>query len=61
MKNPIEMSKTSNLETDTLLKRRRRRKHLSPYKKGKYAISKLDEYEVYLNQIDLLGAEALEG
>ena len=54
------MSKTSNPETDTLLKRRRRRKHLSPYKRGKYAISKLDEYEVYLNQIDLLGADALE-
>jgi hypothetical protein len=36
------------------LKRRRKRKMLSPYKKGKYSISRLDEYEVYLNHIELL-------
>ena len=55
------MSKTFNPENDTLLNRRRRRKNLSPYKKGKYGISKLDEYEVYLNKIELLGSEIFEG
>jgi len=37
--------------------KRRRRKILSPYKKGKYSISRLDEYEVYLNHIELLSKD----
>ncbi len=45
---------SSENETERPKKRRRRKKHFSPYKKGKYAISKLEEYENYLNHIELL-------
>jgi len=45
--NPTTENESSRLK-------RRRRKIQSPYKKGKYAISRLDEYEVYLNHIELL-------
>lgn len=55
--NKIDLNmKNNDLTTGKESKRvkRRRRKILSPYKKGKYAISRLDEYEVYLNHIELL-------
>ncbi|MCF6347507.1 MAG: hypothetical protein L3J20_04305 [Flavobacteriaceae bacterium] len=45
--NPTTENESSRLK-------RRKRKMLSPYKKGKYSISRLDEYEVYLNHIELL-------
>jgi len=45
--NPTTENESSRLK-------KRRRKDLSPYKKGKYAISKLDEYENYLNNLELM-------
>ncbi len=44
----------STTENESSRLKRRKRKMLSPYKKGKYSISRLDEYEVYLNHIELL-------
>ncbi len=41
-------------------KKRKRKRHFAPYKRGKYAISKLDEYENYLNHIELLSGGKLE-
>ena len=50
------MNNNSPTEEDeiTRSKKRKRKRHFAPYKKGKYAISKLDEYENYLNHIELL-------
>jgi len=42
------------IENESPRLKRRKRKINSPYKKGKYSISRLDEYEVYLNHIELL-------
>jgi hypothetical protein len=41
-------------EDKSLRPKKRRKKRFSPYKKGKYHLSKIEEYENYLNNIELL-------
>lgn len=37
--------------TNEKAKKRKRKKHFSPYKKDKYSISKLKEYENYIDYL----------
>ena len=48
------MSKNHNLENETPRPKKRRKKHFSPYKKDKYTLSKLREYQNYLNNIEIM-------
>ena len=41
-------------EKKSLHPKKRKKKRFSPYKKNKYTISKLEEYENYLNNIELM-------
>lgn len=41
-------------ENDSPRSKKKRKKKFSPYKKDKYAVSKIKEYENYLSNIELL-------
>ena len=48
------MNKNYNSEKDdTFRQNKKRKKNIKPHKKDKYALSKLIEYENYLNNIEL--------
>lgn len=48
------MDKYFDSESDESLRpKKRRKKNIKPHKKDKYALSKLIEYENYLNNIEL--------
>jgi histone acetyltransferase (RNA polymerase elongator complex component) len=47
------MKKNSDL-TEEKAKKRKRKNHFSPYKKDKYSLSKLKEYENYLEYLKMI-------
>jgi len=48
------MEHNFDAEDESLRPKKRRKKHNKSYKKDKYALSKLIEYENYLTNIELL-------
>ena len=53
-KNTLDMNKNFDSESDESLRpKKNRKKNIKPYKKDKYTLSKLIEYENYLNTIEL--------
>jgi hypothetical protein len=48
------MKNRKDPENEPAFTNKKRKKHFTPYKKDKYSISKLEEYENYLNNIELL-------
>ena len=40
--------------TEVETKKRKRKKHFSPYKKDKYSLSKLKEYENYMDYLKMI-------
>jgi len=48
------MNNFQDPEKESLRPKKRNKKRFSPYKKTKYHLSKLEEYENYLKNIDLI-------
>jgi len=48
------MNNYNDQEKESLYPKKRKKKRFSPYKKNKYTISKLKEYENYLNNIEMM-------
>jgi histone acetyltransferase (RNA polymerase elongator complex component) len=48
------MNNYQDPEEESLHPKKRKKKRFSPYKKTKYHLSKLEEYENYLNNIELI-------
>jgi len=48
------MNNQQDPEKESLFPKKRKKKRFSPYKKTKYTISKLEEYENYLDNIELM-------
>ncbi len=50
----LNMKQQFDQENDSPRSKKKRKKKFSPYKKDKYAVSKIKEYENYLSNIELL-------
>lgn len=54
LKITLNMNNHQDPEKESLFPKKRKKKRFSPYKKTKYTISKLEEYENYLDNIELM-------
>ena len=48
------MNNYQDPEKESLFPKKRKTQRFSPYKKTKYTLSKLEEYENYLNSIEIM-------